>query len=60
MVLERAPLGPKTSLVLAEIEGQKVLLSVGSERVTLLHKIAPPFEVLESGDSTDLNQGPTL
>lgn len=35
-ILERLPLAPKTFLVLAEVEGKKILLSVGSERVTML------------------------
>ena len=35
-VLERLPLTPKTALLLAEVQGQRVILSVGSEQVQFL------------------------
>lgn len=35
-ILERMPVSTRTSVILAEVKGRRVLLSVGSERVTML------------------------
>ncbi len=47
-VLERTPLSPKTSLCLVEARGKQFLVSVGSERVSLISS-------LRVGDSPEID-----
>jgi flagellar biogenesis protein FliO len=50
-VLDRVFVAPKTSLVLAEVDGRQVLLAVGSEQVSFFQ--APPTPRTEANQSTD-------
>lgn len=38
-LIERLSIGPRTALCLAEVDGTKVLFSVGSEQVTLISRL---------------------
>ncbi len=44
-ILERTPLSQRSALVLAEVDGERILLGVGSDPVTILHKMVPQFEM---------------
>lgn len=51
-ILERLPVSPKTTMVLAQVDGKTILLSVGAERVTAVsletdeHIINLPMELV--------------
>ncbi|MBN8548941.1 MAG: FliO/MopB family protein [Deltaproteobacteria bacterium] len=53
-VLERMPIAPKTSLVLAVVEGRKILMAVGSDRVSFYSQHSQDENAASFDNSLDL------
>lgn len=47
-ILERTPLGGKGALILAEVDGQKVLVGMGSDSLSLMKLEAPTVKLEEA------------